>query len=147
MSIKILLPALVFSTACLMPVQGQGSQTPSSTNSSSSSAYNDPEPAPGMASSPKAATPASAPAGPTTVSVTIRSSCSKTAKVFYGEKPGYSSGTTSSISSNSVQSKTFRSGDLMWVLDDSGQPLGSVQISDGTRNIEITSSCTSISSR
>lgn len=148
MSIKILLPALVFSTACLMPVQGQGSQTsPSSNNSSSSSAYNDPEPSPGMASSPKAATPASAPAGPTTVSVTIRSSCSKTAKVFYGEKPGFSSGTTSSISSNSVQSKTFRPGDLMWVLDDSGKALGSVEIDERTRNLEISSSCTSISSR
>ena len=148
MSIKtVLLSALLFSTACLMPVQsGQNAQSPG-TSSPSSSAYNDPEPSPGMASSPKAATPASAPAGPTTVSVTIRSSCSKTAKVFYGEKPGFSSGTTSSISSNSVQSKTFRPGDLMWVLDDSGKALGSVEIDERTRNLEISSSCTSISSR
>lgn len=148
MSKILLLSALVFSTACLMPVQRQGTQ-PSS--SSSSSAYNDPEPEPAMSSSSSSSssaprsTPASAPAAPTTVSVTIRSSCSKTAKVFYGEKPGFSSGTTSSISSNSVQSKTFRPGDLMWVLDDSGKPLGSVRIDDRTRTLEISSSCSSIS--
>jgi hypothetical protein len=90
---------------------------------------------------------ASAPAAPTTASVTIRSACSKTAKVFYGEKPGFSSGTQSSISSNSVQSKTFRVGDLMWVTDDSGKPLDSVQIDANTRQIEITSSCSGLSSR
>ena len=39
------------------------------------------------------------PAGP--VSVTIRSACSKTVKVFYGDKPKFGSGTYSSISSNS----------------------------------------------
>ncbi|MBA3502037.1 MAG: hypothetical protein H0T65_16860 [Deltaproteobacteria bacterium] len=90
---------------------------------------------------------ASAPAAPQTASVTIRSACSKTAKVFYGDKPGFSSGTQSSISSNSVQSKTFRIGDQMWVTDDSGKALDSVRVESGTRNIEILSSCSSISSR
>jgi hypothetical protein len=98
-------------------------------------------------SSSSAAKAASAPAGPQTVSVTIRSSCGKTAKVFYGEKPGFSSGTQSSVSSNSVSSKTFRVGDLMWVVDDSGKPLGSVTIGSSTRNVEIESSCTAISAR
>jgi hypothetical protein len=90
-------------------------------------------------------TPA-APAASQTVSVTIRSSCGKTVSVFYGDKPKFGSGTTSSISSNSVQSKTFQVGDMMWVLDDSGNGAGSVTISSGTRNIEITSSCSGMSS-
>jgi hypothetical protein len=99
-----------------------------------------------MTASTPASTPA-APAGPQTVSVTIRSSCSKTAKVFYGDKPGFSSGTSSSVSSNSVSSKTFRVGDQMWVTDDAGKPLGNVRIEASTRNIEIASSCTDLSAR
>jgi len=95
------------------------------------------------------ATPAKAdvPAGPKTVSVTIRSSCSKTVPVFYGDKPKYGSGTTSSVSSNSVSSKTFTVGDQMWVLDDSGDGAGSVTISESTRNVEINSSCSGLSAR
>jgi hypothetical protein len=89
----------------------------------------------------------SAPAGPTTVSVTIRSSCAKTVKVFYGDKPRFSSGTESSVSSNSVSSKTFQEGDMMWVLDDRGEGVGSATISASTRNIEINSSCTGLSAR
>jgi len=91
------------------------------------------------------ASSSSSPSGP--VSVTIRSSCSKTVPVFYGDKPKYGSGTTSSVSSNSVSSKSFRIGDMMWVLDASGNGVDSVTISEGTRTLEITSSCSSISSR
>ena len=82
-----------------------------------------------------------------TVSVTIRSSCGSTVPVFYGDKPKYGSGTTSSVSSNSVSSHTFRVGDMMWVVDESGNGLGSATISESTRTLEISSSCTSISSR
>lgn len=96
---------------------------------------------------PAKASPPAAPAGPQTVSVTIRSSCSKTAKVFYGDKPGFSSGTSSSVSSNSVSSKTFKVGDQMWVVDDAGKPLGNVRVESSTRQIEIQSGCTSISAR
>ena len=135
--------AALFLTACLMPPQGARSTTTSSP-SSDPAADPDPTPTTSMAPSPKAA---SAPAGPKTVSVTIRSSCSKTAKVFYGDKPGFSSGTQSSVSSNSVSSKTFTVGDQMWVLDDSGKGLGNITISESTRNVEIGSSCTAISAR
>lgn len=81
------------------------------------------------------------------VSVTIRSSCRRTVPVFYGDKPKYGSGTKSSVSFNSVSSHTFRVGDMMWVLDDGGNGLGSVTISQGTRTIEIDSSCAGLSSR
>ena len=87
------------------------------------------------------------PAAPTTVSVTLRSACSKTVKVFYGAKPGFSSGTQSSISSNSVSNKTFRPGDQMWLLDDGGRGIAGVTIDDRTRQVEVTSGCASLSAR
>lgn len=85
--------------------------------------------------------------GSSTVSVTIRSSCRRTVPVFYGNQPKYGSGTTSSVSSNSVSSKSFRVGDMMWVLDDSGNGLGSVTISQNTRSLEIDAGCSGVSSR
>jgi hypothetical protein len=92
--------------------------------------------------SPSSSSPSSSP-----VSVTIRSSCRRTVPVFYGHKPKYGSGTTSSVSTNSVSSHTFSVGDMMWVLDDGGNGVGSVTISQSTRSLEIDSSCTRISSR
>jgi hypothetical protein len=86
-----------------------------------------------------------APAGP--VSVTIRSACSQTVKVFFGDKPKYGSGTYSSISSNSVQSHSFQPGDMMWIVDESENGLGSTSVSAGTRELEIGSGCTSIMAR
>ena len=83
------------------------------------------------------------PAGPQTVSVTIRSSCPRTVKVFYGEKPKFGSGTNSTISSNSVQSHTFRAGDSFWIIDDSENGLAQYRIQPSTSTIEIGSSCTS----
>ena len=60
------------------------------------------------------------------VSVTIRSQCTKTVRVFYGDKPKYGSGTTSSVSSNSVSSHTFRAGDQMWIVDDQDNGIGNL---------------------
>jgi len=136
--------SLCLLTACI-PMAPASSTGPSSGGYTPSSSPEASEPA--SASAPAGAEPSKAPSGPTTVSVTIRSACSKTVSVFYGDKPKFSSGTTSSISSNSVQSKTFQDGDLMWVLDDRGEPAGSVTITNATRNIEIGSGCTSISGR
>jgi hypothetical protein len=87
-------------------------------------------------SPPKAASPSGG-----SVSVKIRSRCSKTVRVFYGEKPKYGSGTNSSISSNSVQNHSFRTGDMMWIIDDHENGLSSTQVSANTREIEISSTC------
>ena len=144
---RIVLLSGLLLTGCLMPItQPASSGTgPSSSSESAPSEYESSQP-PSM-NAPQERERASAPAAPTTASVTIRSSCGKTAKVFYGEKPGFSSGTSSSISSNSVQSKMFRIGDQMWVTDDSGKPLDNVTIDSNTRQIEIASSCSSLASR
>lgn len=81
------------------------------------------------------------------VSVTIRSSCSRTVPVFYGSKPKFGSGTQSSISTNSVQSHSFRVGDMFWVTDASGNGLDGVTVTERTRTLEIDSSCSRISER
>lgn len=81
------------------------------------------------------------------VSVTIRSSCPRTVPVFYGNKPKYGSGTSSSVSTNSVSSHSFREGDMMWVTDDSGNGLDGFTVTRGTRTIEIDSSCRRLSGR
>lgn len=81
------------------------------------------------------------------VSVTIRSSCGRTVPVFYGQKPKFGSGTQSSISSNSVQSKSFRVGDMFWVTDASGNGLDGVTVSERTRTLEIDASCSRIVER
>jgi len=75
------------------------------------------------------------------VSVTIRSACSHTVPVFFGSKPKYGSGTTSSVSSNSVSSHSFRPGEMLWVLDDAGNGVASVTIDAHTREVEIDRSC------
>lgn len=87
------------------------------------------------------------PSAPMTVSVSIRSACPKTAKVFYGDKPKYGSGTSSTVSSNSVSNKTFRPGDMMWVVDEKDEGLASVKVVDGMKEVEIGSDCKSIKSR
>lgn len=99
------------------------------------------KPEPSRASSSSSSSSASS--GP--VSVTIRSSCGSTVHVFYGDKPKYGSGTSSTISSNSVQSHSFRVGDMMWVVDDNDNGLSSVTISSNTR--ELTVGCGGISAR
>jgi hypothetical protein len=148
---------LLVLSACIIPVRQQGATTApsggyasSDPNGSYGSAGSDgsagADGSAGYAPAPTSA-PAAAHSGPTTVSVTIRSACSKTVPVFYGDKPKYGSGTTSSVSSNSVSSKTFQVGDQMWVLDESGNGAGSVTISENTRNVEINSSCGGLSAR
>jgi hypothetical protein len=76
------------------------------------------------------------------VSVNIRSRCDKTVRVFFGDKPKFGSGTTSSISSNSIQSHSFRVGDQMWIVDEHDNGVSNTQISSSTREIEV--SCTGL---
>lgn len=85
------------------------------------------------------------PSGPISVSVSIKNTCGETVKVFYGKKPKFGSGTYSRMSSNSRTSKSFRPGDMIWVVDDSQNGLGGATISETTRNVELT--CTGVIAR
>jgi hypothetical protein len=84
---------------------------------------------------------AAAPAGP--VSVDIHSACPQEVRVFYGSDPGYS-GTQSSVESNSIESKTFKPGDKMWIIDSEEHGLTSVTVQPGMTKIEIGADCHSL---
>lgn len=116
----------------------------------------------GGAGDPTGATPPSGPsvAGPSTpstpaapkamvpTSLEVHSDCTKTVGVFLGEKPGFSSGTKSSVSSNSTT--TFpRKPDgsvTFWLLDDKDNGVTSVAVSASTKRVTIDRSCKSLSS-
>jgi hypothetical protein len=93
------------------------------------------------------ATTATSASGPSSVSVDIKSSCSKTVKVFYGDKPKFGSGTYSTASANSRSSHSFRPGDQFWIVDESENGVANVSIQDSTKEIEILGSCTQLALR
>lgn len=92
------------------------------------------------------ATPAPGPAK-TSVSVSIKNNCGSTAKIFFGEKPKFGSGTYSSLGSNTRTNHSFRPGDSFWVVDDGQNGLSSVQVGEGTREIEIQGACDRLAAR
>lgn len=108
-------------------------------NSSSSSSTGSSDPGAGSSGSSGSA--------PSSVSITLRNTCPSTVKLFFGDKPGFGSGKYSSASSNTSTNMSFRPGDMIWIVDDSQKGVSSTTISASTRTIEITSSCTSLSSK
>jgi hypothetical protein len=75
------------------------------------------------------------PAGP--VSVTLINRCRDTVPVFFGADPGYGSGTHSTLSGNSRQSRSMKPGEMFWVTDENRKGRGSATIGSATREIEI----------
>jgi hypothetical protein len=75
------------------------------------------------------------------VSVSLRNTCRQTVKLFLGDKPKFGSGTNTSISGNTVTSYSMKEGDMIWIVDDSGNGLSSMSISQASRNVEILESC------
>jgi hypothetical protein len=81
------------------------------------------------------------------VSVTIRSSCGKTVKVFYGEKPKFGSGTYSTASANSLSNHSFKPGEQFWIVDESQNGVANVAVAGSTKEIEILGSCDQLAAR
>jgi hypothetical protein len=88
-----------------------------------------------------------APSTPSSVSVSIKNSCEKTVKVFFGDKPKFGSGTYSTASSNSRSSHSFAPGDQFWIVDDSQNGVANVAVSESTHEIEILGSCDRLAAR
>lgn len=84
----------------------------------------------------------SSPAAPTVTSVRLHNSCSKTVRLFYGDKPKYGSGTYSTLGANTTESRTFQPGDMIWIVDESQNGISSISVGGASMNVEITSSCT-----
>ena len=76
-------------------------------------------------------------------SMTLKSECDHTVSVFIGDTI-HSNGTTTSISSNSVNSYSGTAPESYWVLDSSGDPVGSYTASPGKQNVVLLESCTGI---
>lgn len=81
-----------------------------------------------------------APAGAGQVNVSLFNECNATVTLFFGDNPGFGSGTTRSVSYNSHNSFGMREGDMIWIMVD-GQPGASYSASAGNSRIKITSSC------
>lgn len=88
-----------------------------------------------------------APSGPGNYSLSLKSECPRTLKVFFGDKPKFGSGTTKHISSNSISSHSGFAGKMMWILDSSGNGVSSYMLSAGRHNIKITKSCSGFAPR
>jgi hypothetical protein len=127
--------------ACMpLPSYNQAAGAPHSSGVSAASGAG--APSSGDPSAPPSASPgspSSAPAGP--VSVTIRSSCPSTVNVFFGTKPGFGSGTYSSVETNSVSNHSFQPGEMMWIVDGDQNGVASATVSPTTSEIDVGSSC------
>jgi hypothetical protein len=81
-------------------------------------------------------------AGPRVVSLTLHNDCPATVRLFFGSTPKFGSGTESSISSNSTESHSMREGDMIWIVDQSGNGMSSLTASPNQTHVTITRSCT-----
>jgi hypothetical protein len=89
----------------------------------------------------------SAPPGGGRASFTLRNACPKTVKIFYGKTPKFGSGRSSSIGSNTVQHESMDAGEMIWIVDDSGNGISNFTASAGVREVEIGAGCTSFITR
>jgi hypothetical protein len=85
--------------------------------------------------------------GPKYASFTLRNSCRETVKVFYGQTPKFGSGRSSTVSGNSQQNENMREGDLLWIVDASGNGVSSYTASASTHEVIINEACTGFQAR
>jgi hypothetical protein len=128
----------MYTTACYLPQQ-QGTGAPTQ-----------PAPAQGPTAPPAeqgGAHQSAAPAAPQYASFTLRNTCRETVKLFFGDKPKFGSGKSSTIGGNSQQSESMKQGDMLWIIDDSGNGVTSHTISGSEREVAINGSCNGFEAR
>jgi hypothetical protein len=76
------------------------------------------------------------------ISLSLHSDCPETVRLFFGDTPKFGSGTEASISSNSTESHSMREGEMVWIVDQSGNGMSSLTASPGQTHVTITRSCT-----
>jgi hypothetical protein len=75
------------------------------------------------------------------VSLSLHNDCPRTVRLFFGNTPKFGSGTESSISSNSTESRSMREGEMIWIVDEAGNGMSSLTVSPGQTHVTITRSC------
>ena len=88
-----------------------------------------------------------APATSSHFSMSLKNECRQTVKLFIGDKPKYGSGTSTSVSSNSINSYSGMGPKTYWIVDNSGNGLSSYTASPGTNSVRILPSCTGFARR
>jgi hypothetical protein len=78
-------------------------------------------------------------------SLSLHNSCKHTVKLFIGEKPPFSSGTNTSLDSNTTTSYSGTAPEKIWVVDDSGNPISSYTTEPGMKTMQILESCSGFS--
>ena len=119
------------------PPPSEGSMAPSTPGSSNGGQS-------GAQGGAKSATPEQP--KPVSMSIDMKNECPKTVHLFFGEKPGFSSGRSSTLGSNTLTSEgRGNDGTLtIWVTDDHEHGLASVKVAPSQRKATIGSDCTSI---
>jgi hypothetical protein len=123
------------------PGQSAGASDPGAPGAPAAGGMEAPGESPGGGAGPEAA-----PSKPVPTTVEVKSECSKTVPVFYGEKPKFGSGTRSTVSGNSTSSAGRKAdGTLMvWIIDEQENGVASAQVTPDTRRVVIDRSCTAI---
>jgi hypothetical protein len=80
-------------------------------------------------------------------SMSLKNECRQTVKLFIGDKPKYGSGTSTSVSSNSINSYSGMGPKTYWIVDSSGNGLSSYTASPGSNSVRILPSCTGFARR
>ncbi|HNS98004.1 MAG TPA: hypothetical protein PLJ27_01615 [Polyangiaceae bacterium] len=131
-SLPIVLSGLL--SGCLMmppPQASTGSTNPSQNNAPT-------EVTPEEPASPTPSATAPVPSGPSVVSVKLRNTCGNTVKLFFGSKPGFSSGRFDSLGGNTSTNMQLKPGDMVWLTDENRKEISSVTVAESTREIETT---------
>lgn len=138
----VLLSLPLASVGCVLPMM---SSQPGASQSAPNTA---PPPGPSTLVEPNLAEGAAQPASdaPQTVSVDLKNECRETVRLFYGDKPKFGSGTYSTLSSNTRTSKSMQAGDMIWLVDESDNGIGSVTIRAAASE-KVTVDCATIASR
>jgi hypothetical protein len=142
---SVLLTGLAFLAGCGalgQYAQGAGAMTSPTAAAGQPAAPGVPATSPASAAGAKQSSEALSETGaPKSIGVDLKNSCGQTAKVFFGDKPKFGSGTYSSLGSNVRSRHTFQVGDQFWIVDDSQNGVANVVVDEGTREIEIRGSC------
>jgi hypothetical protein len=86
-------------------------------------------------------------ASPRHASFTLRNTCRETVKLFFGKTPKFGSGRTDSMSGNSRRNESMTEGEMIWIVDGSGNGISSYSVSAGVREVTISESCMGFQAR
>jgi hypothetical protein len=75
-------------------------------------------------------------------SMSLKNECPRTVRMFIGTKPKFGSGTTTTVSSNSISSYSGTAPQMYWIVDEHDNGLSSYTASPGRQNVRILPSCT-----